>query len=282
MRIISILLKHLLLQLDSWAYHNWNNQPYTKKPILDRNKYFELGKSAALLESPEVIKFENSTGYRVDTQWFDGLALRTQVCKKKNQLNYAHGRVLYSALREYISKQNLGLKNILILETGTARGFSSLCMAKALDDSNTPGSILTFDVLPHNKKMYWNVFVDHEQGPTTRQELLEPWKNLADDYIIFFQGYSRVQLPKIGLQRINFAFLDGAHTYKDVLFEFQIIKDSQKDGDIIIFDDYNYQLFPGIVQAVDEICNKHGYNKKIINSLNNRNYVVATKKTKTN
>ena len=113
----------------------------------------------------------------------------------------------------------INLENIVILETGTARGFSSLCMAKALNDSKISGSILTFDVLPHTKKIYWNCITDHLEGPITRQELLEPWKQLVNNYIIFHQGYSNIELKKIGLQRINFAFLDGSHTYKDVLFE---------------------------------------------------------------
>ena len=46
-------------------------------------------------------------------------------------------------------------KSVTILETGTARGFSALCMAKALEDSKKKGIILTFDILSHNKKSYW-------------------------------------------------------------------------------------------------------------------------------
>ena len=71
-----------------------------------------------------------------------------------------------------------------------------------------------------------------------------------------------IQLKKVGLQRVNFAFLDGAHSYKDVFFEFNILKIHQKKGDMIIFDDYNKESFPGIVRAVDEICSKFSYEKK--------------------
>jgi cephalosporin hydroxylase len=98
---------------------------------------------------------------------------------------------------------------------------------------------------------------------------------LVNKYIIFHQGYSNIELKKIGLQRINFAFLDGAHTYEDVFFEFDIIKKYQKEGDIIVFDDYNEKLFPGIVKAVDEISDKFGYDKKIIKSFDDRSYVIA-------
>jgi predicted O-methyltransferase YrrM len=277
MRFTSPILKYLLYILDNWAYKKWNSNPLTKKPLADEKKYQELAKIASSIENPEVTKFENNSGFKIDSFWLNELALKTQIVIKKSELNYAHGKVLYSALRQYISNKTLSSKKISILETGTARGFSSLCMAKALYDSDKQGTILTLDVLPHKKEFYWNCITDHQQGKITREKLLEPWQDLVNEYIIFHQGYSRIELPKIGLQRINFAFLDGAHSYDDVFFEFNIIKKAQREGDIIIFDDYNHELFPGIVKAVDEICSQHAYNKKIISSFDKRNYVVAIK-----
>lgn len=275
--IYSSLLKNLLIKLDIIVYKKWNNQPLISKPIANKQKYYDLWKEASLKDNPEVTEFEKNTGYKIKNDWLNNLALRTQIVVKESQLNYAHGKVLYSALREYISKNISKLQNVTILETGTARGFSSLCMAKAMDDSDISGSILTFDVLPHKKKIFWNCITDHTNGPLSRQELLEPWDDLVGKYIIFHQGYSIIELKKLGLKRINFAFLDGAHTYKDVFFEFNIIKESQKKGDVIVFDDYNEKLFPGIVKAVNEICNKFGYQKNLIKSFDNRSYVVAKK-----
>lgn len=276
--INSNILKHLLLKLDSLTYRKWNNQPFTSKPIKNIETYLNLWKNASSKENPEVSEFEKKLGYKIDNEWLNDLALKTQIVIKKSELNYAHGKILYTALRKYISKNINNLKNIVILETGTARGFSSLCMAKALDDSKVSGSIITFDVLPHFKKMYWNSITDHTDGALSREELLKPWQDLLEKFIIFYQGYSMIELKKIGLNRIHFAFLDGAHSYEDVLFEFKVIKDRQKHGDIIIFDDYNDVLFPGIVQAVDEICKRFNYEKKIIKSFNDRSYVVAEKK----
>ena len=275
MRLLSTLLKRILYELDTLTYNKWNNQPLLTKPISNKQKYYDLWNKASLKQNPEVNQYETSTGYKIEKDWLNDLALRTQIVIKKNELNYAHGKILYSSLREYISENQENLENIVILETGTARGFSSLCMAKALNDSKISGSILTFDVLPHTKKIYWNCITDHLEGPITRQELLEPWKQLVNNYIIFHQGYSNIELKKIGLQRINFAFLDGSHTYKDVLFEFNIIKKHQKKGDVIVFDDYNEKLFPGIVKAVNEISDNFGYEKKIIRSFNERSYVIA-------
>ena len=108
--------------------------------------------------------------------------------------------------------------------------------------------------------MIWNCIDDHE-GAKTRAQILSPWQPLIDQYILFHQGYSRIELPKVQLDRVHFAFLDGAHGYDDVMFEFKQIENKQQMGDTIIYDDYNSD-FPGLVRAVDEICTKYSYSKK--------------------
>ena len=70
-------------------------------------------------------------------------------------LNFFHGRLLYSVLSKYL-KDLTEIGSISIFETGTARGFSSICMAKALIDMNSPGFITTIDSIPHENKIYWN------------------------------------------------------------------------------------------------------------------------------
>ena len=67
----------------------------------------------------------------------DNLALKTQITIKKSKPLYLHGYLLYSALTNYLNnqnEQNEQNKEINILETGTARGFSAIMMAKAVDD----------------------------------------------------------------------------------------------------------------------------------------------------
>ena len=100
---------------------------------------------------------------------------------------------------------------------------------------------------------------------------------MIQSFVIFHQGDTRLELPKVHAERINFAFLDGAHTYEDVIFEFQQIRDSQKTGDIIIYDDYTPEQFPGIVRAVDEICETHHYRRDDLKVHTGRGYVVAVK-----
>jgi hypothetical protein len=124
--------------------------------------------------------------------------------------------------------------------------------------------------------MFWNC-VDDLEGKKTREELLKNYKNLLDRYIIFHQGNTKIELKKVQFPRIHFAFLDSAHNYYYLMEEFEQIKNKQVKGDIIFFDDYTPKIFPGVVKAIDEICQKHNYSKEIIKISDARAYVIAEK-----
>lgn len=279
-KYLSKLFSKVLPFTDKMAYLRYFNQPFTNFPKLSLQHYNRLAQEAErnTFSIENVDTLEKKNGYRVDIEWIKSLAFNTQIVVKKSKLNYAHGRVLYSVLRSYLATIDINYKKVNILETGTARGFSAVCMAKALADSRFEGTICTIDVLPHFQKMHWNCGSDHINGEQSRQNLLSDWNELVERYIIFFQGYTKHVLPKIALQRINFAFLDGAHTYEDVLFEFNIISNFQYSGDIIIFDDYNKIKFPGVVKAVDYIQTKKNYKISFVHNQNTqRDYVIAKK-----
>ena len=95
--------------------------------------------------------------------------------------------------------------------------------------------------------------------------------------MIFIQGDTRVTLQRLSISRVNIAFLDACHTYKDVLIESNFIADRQKSGDIIIFDDYNTKYFKGLVKAVDFFSKSKKYEIEIIKGLNYRDYIIAKK-----
>jgi len=231
-----------------------------------------------LNDYPQIDEYEQKTGYAIGQEWLHDLALHTQVVVKDSPLCYTHGRVLYSALSNLLRVYPaISLTDtITIWETGTARGFSALCMAKALKDQKRSGTIVTFDVLPHRTPMYWNC-IDDWDGPKTRAELLRPWRSLLQDYVLFHQGDTHLELPKMQAERIHFAFLDGAHEYDDVMFEFEQIRERQQSGDIIVYDDYTPQQFPGNVRALNEICLRHYYRRADLQVHYGRGYVVAEK-----
>ena len=260
------------------ANDRWNNFPFGKQPKAGRETYMQLAIDVRKKTYPTIDIYERDSGFSINADWMHDLALHTQVVIKESDLCYQHGRILYSTLSKYLHDNpiNHPSEHIHIWETGTARGFSALCMAKALSEHERSGTIYTFDVLPHVSKMYWNC-IDDLDGPKTRHELLEPWQDLVARHLIFHQGDSIHELPKVQTARIHFAFLDGMHTYEDVLFEFEQIKNCQHTGDVIVYDDYSPMQFPGLVKAVDEICESYGYSRITLNANEERGYVVAKK-----
>jgi predicted O-methyltransferase YrrM len=260
--------------IDRLAYRSFYNFPFGDKPRADADTYRKIWQQAKQIPYPFIDQYEHETGFAIDREWMDDLALLTQVVIKQSDICYQHGRLLYATLSQYMAQHPDG--SINILETGTARGFSSLCMAKALKEKQQAGKILTFDVLPHHTKMYWNCIADG-QGPQTRAELLHSYQPLIDDYVLFHQGDTKIELDKIEIPRIHFAFLDGQHTYDYAMYEFNYVTKRQKPGDILFFDDYTPQFFPGIVRAVDEICDRHGYSRKIIPLSEQRGYAITQK-----
>jgi predicted O-methyltransferase YrrM len=269
----------LLRILDHQTNSFWYDWPFGQEPHASKEEYLRLALEVRNKIYPEIENYEKQTTFAINENWLYELALHTQVTIKKSPLCYAHGRLLYSALSQYLSGSQAISKTdkVIIWETGTAKGFSSICMAKALNDHAQPGVIITFDRLPHKIRMYWNCIDDHE-GPKTRAELISPWQDLVQRYIIFHQGDTQLEMQKVYSDRINFAFLDGAHTYKDVWFEFEQIHNSQHSGDVIVYDDYTPNQYPGLTLAVDEICTQYNYERTDLKAHTGRGYVIAVKK----
>lgn len=254
---------------------NYPKDPFGTSPKANKEYYINLLEDIKKIIHPEIDKFEAEMGFSIDLKWIEELALFTQITIKKSKLNYQHGRLLYSSLRNYI-KKNEAINFINILETGTSRGFSTICMSKAINDGGVNGKIITYDILPHNKKMYWNIFLDNE-GTHTRKEILNKWKEETKN-IIFIQGSSRTNMLRNEIDRINYAFLDAEHTLSDVLSEYRYVSERQLEGDIIVFDDVTIGTFDGVVKALNKIELEGKYNVKYIKSSDARGYAIAYKK----
>ena len=251
-----------------------NKEPFCDKPLASESEYLNLWQEAKNIRYHEIDKLEIELGYRIDLEWFSKLALITQVCIKESELCFAHGRVLYTVLKNYLNNSNL--QSINIIEVGTARGFSSLCMAKVLQENKVQGRIITIDPLPIRRKIFWNCILDHK-GKKNRKELLIDYIDLVNNYILFKKGKSEDILTKKIFDRIHMAFIDGVHEYENVSNDANYIQKYQMKGDIIIFDDYSNNIFPGVVKAVDEFCLRYNYSLKVINANENRSYAIAQK-----
>ena len=266
---------------------NFYKLPFLEKPLprknivqkinlINKEKYLLLHKQAINTKNPKVDEFEKEIGFLINEEWFNDITLITQTSIKNSKLNFNHGRILYSLVSKYIEYQlEVGENKITILETGTARGFSSLCMSKAINDRKFMGKIITIDCISHNEKMFWGCISDFE-GEKTREELLSKWQKELSN-IVFIHGWTIETLKKIGLNRINFAFLDAQHTKNAVLQEFKFINKRQIKGDMVFFDDVTPNLFDGVCNAVKEIEIEYPYKIKYFPFDRNRGYALATK-----
>lgn len=255
-----------ILNLISFKFH------FPKK-LGTKQDYLNIYEKTINFDYPQIEKYQNKSGFSISKPWIDELALHTQVVKKASKINYQHGKVLYSTLRKYLSENFL--EEINIFESGTARGFSSICMSKALIDSNQKGTIYTTDIIPHLKKMYWNIIDDHTRGKLTRLQLLEKWNKELKN-IKFYTMKSSEFFKKNNINRINFAFLDAVHDSLNISKEFEYVKNRQIKGDIIIFDDFDdqYQSLKNFI--VNTVPNLYEY--QILESDINRHYFIAKKK----
>lgn len=247
--------------------------PICKRPIGTRENYIKIFEKIKLKSYPTIDKFETKIGFKIDKQFLDELALITQISIKKSENNYQHGRVLYSVLCDYISNKSIDSLNVF--EVGTAKGFSSLCMSKALDDSKINGNIFTCDIIPHNKKIFWNCISDTDNKKKTRLDIIGKWSNLVDK-IYFFHGTCKKAQDKNNFERINFAFIDAQHEYDDVKIEFEFISSHQVKDDVIILDDIQ-EKFPGIKLLIDEIELNRNYQVSKLFSTSERGYAICRK-----
>jgi predicted O-methyltransferase YrrM len=248
--------------------------PFGTVPKASRETYLDLHREAQAIEYPEIDAIEAREGFAIDRFWLEELALHTQVVVKQSRVNYNHGRLLYAILRRYLAGRDQGCT--VIFETGTARGFSALCMAQALKDAEACGHVVTVDQLPHDKAMLWNCIDDHE-GPKTRAQLLSAYPDLLSR-VIFLQGRSDQLIATLGLSRINFAFLDATHTESEVKREFDFVSARQMEGDIVVLDDVTPSLFPSVVAAVNAIDAGGKYQLDRITASEQRGYAIATRR----
>ena len=112
--------------------------------------------SERMNEYPPVDEFEERMGYALERSRLENAA-RVLACPlKKNPPNWVHGRVLYSLARNYLQ----GQIDVSILDIGSAKGFSALCLLWALRDSDILGSVTSVDVIDPEARVRRNTVAE--------------------------------------------------------------------------------------------------------------------------
>lgn len=103
------------------------------------------------------------------------------------------------------------------------------------------------------KYIYFNYILrNHPNSIKGVSILLKKFNNSIN----LHQGYSKDLLSKIDLEKIDFVFLDGGHSYETVKEDLSIILKKIKNNSTIVLDDYN-QVEYGVKKAADEIKDRY-------------------------
>lgn len=231
--------------------------------IQDYARIFEAERQ---VEYPVIDAFEQRMGYAIDRSALEDAA-RVLACPfKAHAPNWQHGRVLYASARRQFAQAD-GPVNIL--DVGTAKGFSALCLQWALRDSPASLGVVSVDVLSPDGRVKRNTVAECD-GYKTLAETLEPWP--AAQAIAFFQrtGIAAIQ----SFDRIHLCYLDGKHTYDTVAAEIIALATRQQPGDVVMFDDAQIE---GVEQAIETIA-RPKYEVEYLDVLSHRRYAIGTRR----
>ncbi|MAJ23074.1 MAG: hypothetical protein CBC24_04345 [Candidatus Pelagibacter sp. TMED64] len=270
-KIVPISIKQFLKNL----YGELTKNYISKKILGNKDTYLKIFNGIKNQKYPEIDNyiFKNNL-LDIDKIFLDNIALLTQISIKKSEPNYQHGRLIYSILYKYILDNKNKFEKFFFLDIGTAKGFSSIIIAKAGIDTKITFKVNSYDVLPHSVPMYWN-YINDNKGKITRKDLLKDYTNFTNNISYINKKVSNDEANNKNI-RINFAFIDASHIYKDVKNDFNFVNQRQESNDIIIFDDVTKEKFNGVVKLVNEIDDKIYKIEKIMSS-KNRGYAIAKK-----
>lgn len=239
-------------------------------------------------------------------------AARTLACPvKANPPNWQHGRVVYALARSVLANGRARLTQeppCIFVDIGTAKGFSALMMAMAIEDHqrgrrdetvnaalSQPGPlplagvqrVESWDVLDPTAAVRRNSVLEVD-GLKTLDQYLAPWprerrridfKMVDDPNQVGLKDHALWEMraldrPDRGM-RVPFAFIDGKHDYEHVSRDADRIARLQVPGDIILFDDTH---LPGVENAVKALPHRHPYRlDRYPVLLRWRSFTVATK-----
>ena len=124
-----------------------------------------------------------------------------------------------------------------------------------LENNNKEFTPISYSINNPLKWVYFKLIL--RMDPNSKEcveHLLKKFKNSVK----IFKGYSKDVLKIIDLNKIDFVFLDGGHSYNTVKEDLSILTANLKENSVILCDDYNV-IHYGVKKAVDEIKINHEF-----------------------
>ena len=177
--------------------------------------------------------------------------------------------------------QSRNIKNFL--EIGVYQGVTARNVCEILNKYDENFNYYGIDLFEDS-----NEIVDKKEFTLKKNKFFSnPFKNIWFKYILrenphseksvkrllkkfkknvnLFKGYSNANLVNIPINTIDFAFIDGGHSYETCKYDIGFCINGMKKKSIIICDDYNISSY-GVKKVVDEIKNR----VESVNILNDR------------
>lgn len=224
---------------------------------------------------PMAEAFENSMGYAIGRSHpglLEDLARPLACPVKTNPPNWQHGRILYAIARAYLEKKTTPS---LLLDIGTAKGFSALILAWALFDAKKSGRVVSIDMIEPTALVVRNSVYECERGPLTLAQFTGPQRPPGIE-IEFLGGGSMNWLyaAEQDKTRVHLAFVDGKHNRMAVKAEGDALSRIQHAGDVILFDDMQ---IPEVAEGVNMLP-RQDYTVSVIELTPRRKYCLARRK----
>jgi predicted O-methyltransferase YrrM len=156
-----------------------------------------------------------------------------------------------------------------VLDIGTAKGFSALCLQWALDDGQMKGRVTTLDVLDPFARVRRNTVAELD-GLKTLAETMVLWPESRNIETLRATGIAWLTVTR---GQIDFAFVDGKHSGDVVEQEGRLIASRQKAGDVTVFDDVH---LPDIEEAVSSLSGL--YDLEGVRILPHRAYAIGVRR----
>lgn len=234
--------------------------------MIPKETYHQAFERERQNEYPAIDAYERGCGFAIERWRLEGAA-RVLACPVKvNPPNWQHGRVIYAVTRSFL--RDRPEEDILLLDIGTAKGFSALCLLWALQDSGCKGKIASVDVLDPEERVRRNSVAEVE-GLLKLNEILAPWPEAQQIQFRKSTGVEWLQTNKN--ERVHLAFVDGKHNFDHASREGNLLRRCQLIGDIIIFDDV--QILD-VSKAVNQL---QDYTKDYLVANSQRAYAIAVR-----
>lgn len=166
--------------------------------------------------------------------------------------DYGRGMMLYSMIKRY--------KPVRVFEIGMGRGYSGICMVKALRELSIPDHhFCTVDPQSPDLSFPNTVYPKAVETTTVRSLMVSFLDNLDDVNII--TGRSNEAIPQ-GISRslhsYDFVFVDGSHRFDDVVKDVRLVlRHVVAPNGILVFHDYKCLKAKQVAPALDH-CIERG------------------------